>query len=110
MIRGEMCVALDHDLRLPSTRPLHRIEIHAIHRETGGEGVPKVMEAEIRNARRPKRWSPVPLQVVQKAALRGREHPGAHHGLSSLNGEQGILRHAVKYDPSSAACLALEDM
>ena len=44
-----MGIALDHREAPPPAEILDREEIHGLHREPRGEGVPEVMEAEIVN-------------------------------------------------------------
>jgi hypothetical protein len=46
---GEVGIALDHREVPPPAEILDREEIHRLHRESRGEGVPEVMEVEIVN-------------------------------------------------------------
>jgi hypothetical protein len=45
-----MRIALRHRARFVSEKPLHFVQVHTALNQPRGEGVPHVMEAEVRNS------------------------------------------------------------
>jgi len=65
-----MRVSLNHQVCLPATRALDRIEVDASHRKARGKCVTKVVEAEVRKIGGIESGSSVALQIVRMLAFR----------------------------------------
>src|SRR5947208_3222316 len=106
MIGTQVSVPLHHNRCLPAAGALDRVEVDPRgHRQTAGERVPEVVEAEVGDPRGGDGRPPVPLEVVQVLPLGRAEHERTEDLALALDRMERLSNDAVHRHPSAVARL-----